>query len=95
MQSRDGNNVRTGLTGRTGTFYIRVNDDAGDLRSEIRVALKAGVNDDELSKTLCSDLATVGGAVAGAFSGGAALAAGKSSKPLGPLEGWLRNGTRL
>ncbi|KAG4422685.1 hypothetical protein IFR04_004163 [Cadophora malorum] len=61
-----------------GAFYIRVNDDAGNLRSEIRVALKAGVNDDELSKTLCSDLATVGGAVAGAFSGGAALAAGKS-----------------
>jgi hypothetical protein len=59
-----------------GTFYIRINADDGSLRSELRVGLSAKVNDDELSKTLCTDLFTVGSAVAGTFTGGAAAAAG-------------------
>ena len=63
----------------TATFYIRVNTDNSKtaLRSFLRVKMEAGVKDDELSQTLCKDLFTVGGAVAGFFTGGAALAAGR------------------
>lgn len=66
----------TNLT--TATWYIRINNPNGSLRSELRVKVEAGVNDDKLSKTICTDLAAAGAALAGLFTGGAAAAAGTS-----------------
>lgn len=63
------------------TWYIRINADNGAVRSELRVGIQAGVDDDGLDKTLCTDLTTAGSAVAGLFTGGAAAAAGKLSLP--------------
>lgn len=60
------------------TYYVRVNNDNGALRSELRVKITAGVNDDTLSATLCADLFAVGSVVAGLFTGGALAAAGLS-----------------